>query len=269
MMFEAGSIGGHEFAFDQPPQRIADPEAGTRQVFDTEPRLDATAGCEQFLAQHARQETAIDGRSRKTCTKIEEDIGDRAFADFIPLVGKEHLVKIGRKCRTRGIIALTGRRLQPQPGIAGAKALRRKRHSPALLYPGQWSGRNLHLPGAIEGDPHPETFCASDRSEGRINPRLVAGEAERDGASAKAGPVLPFPDQPGPVPAEGFDELQPRLAKRAFHNASSYSPSAVESCTTPPPTFRTASPSSWRDSVRMATLNSALVSGAIQPIAPQ
>ena len=74
------------------------------------------------------------------------------------------------------------------------------------------------------------------------------------------------------APPEGLDQRQvggKGSANRAFHSASSYSDSAVESATTPPPTFSTAAPSGWSVSVRIATLNAARPSGAAQPIAPQ
>jgi hypothetical protein len=63
--------------------------------------------------------------------------------------------------------------------------------------------------------------------------------------------------------------IRDRSAKRAFHSASSYSAAAVESATTPPPTFSTASPPGCSASVRMATLKDARPSGPAHPIAPQ
>src|SRR5690606_16589511 len=85
---------------------------------------------------------------------------------------------------------------------------------------------------------------------------------------------MPFqPDEAGlRVPAQGLDQREIHwspTAKRAFSRHSSYSASAVESKTMPPPTLKTASPPGKSEIVRIATLNCMVSSGAITPIAPQ
>ena len=66
-----------------------------------------------------------------------------------------------------------------------------------------------------------------------------------DGRPEEARQVLGEVHETRFPPAEGLDQLQvgrKGAANRAFHRASSYSASAVESATMPPPTFSTAAP---------------------------
>src|SRR5690606_3900259 len=98
-------------------------------------------------------------------------------------------------------------------------------------------------------------------------------KAQRLCRATQAGKMQVLAQEPDlGFPPHRFDQVEAGLspvAKRPFSRHSSYSPSAVESKTTPPPILNTARPSGNSEIVRMATLKRMLPSGASQPIEPQ
>ena len=107
--------------------------------------------------------------------------------------------------------------------------------------------RHRHRPVQRQRQPHPQRLAPRDRRQRPLHRRPVDRDPERRRRRRQPRQMRRQPHEPRPrLPAEGLDQPQvggSGAAKRAFHRASSYSAAAVESATTPPPTFSTASPS--------------------------
>lgn len=175
-----------------------------------------------------------------------------------------HSVDPVRKFHPRPIVKLPLARLYPQPGILRIEPFRVNRNPPGVRPRCKWPGLDPRAPLKIEREPD-----AQRPSPGTCSRAPSIAPRSNGTVRARARPLKPreMPSAANNAPIPASKRLdQPEIvwngaAKRAFHNASSYSDRAVESATTPPPTFNTAVPSGKSVRVRIATLNSARPSG--------
>src|SRR5690606_29626163 len=135
----------------------------------------------------------------------------------------------------------------------------------------QWCER-LHLDiGAaicLKSDPNsPWRICMADRLRNRqLHLFGRKRKSERLCRTTEPGKMQIAANEADlGFPPRRFDQVEAGfspVAKRPFSRHSAYSPSAVESKTTPPPILNTARPSGKSEIVRMATLKRMLPSGA-------
>ena len=248
----AGQPGQAEPRRDQAAQRVADEELalGRGRPGAAPPRAPGPARSSRPRSTPGSRPEASGGVSSPP-SRAQEDVGDRALADLAAAVEEQPLVDPRRQRRPRPVVARRARWSSPaatgRPGRAarsasrdgpdrgpGARAARSRHRRPPRR------GRASGAPAAARRRPRAAS-AAVDRRAGRTAPR-----APRRVRSSRARCVGEPPTKPAVAPAEGLDQRQAvgkGSAKRAFHSASSYSESAVESATTPPPTFSTAAPS--------------------------